>query len=527
MKENSQVTIAPDGTDDLCSTAALGGTADPLRICMEPRRGPQPSSVSPLGAAWEALAEGMPDGILVLDACGLVVARNRRFRELWGLAAAVDVGASLTAVGAALGERLCDPACAVAWLASPRAVDETEHFQLKDGRILEGRFASGAAQADALRVWSFRDVTDREHAMQRTTLLAEAGRLLISLDLDATLEAVARSALPLLGELCAVDRIADGRVDRYLEVRTEGAAWLEPPEVLASCQETEVRSEASRSRLTVPIVLRGTRCGALSLVRRAPGPYGARERALAQELADRLALAMDSAESYRQARQDLAEREELVFVAAHELRSPLASLRIAVETLRRKQPEGPRLARLLEVIDRDERRLTRMVGELLDLGRIRSGQLDMDLDVVDLGDVVQEAVGRMGAEIARSGSSVAVSAGAGVIGRWDRSRLDQVVTNLVGNAAKYGAGRPIDVQVDVGAGGCARLMVSDQGPGIPVDVQQRIFQPFVRAPGLREAGGLGLGLYIVQTIVQRLGGDVRVDSAPDHGATFTVELPMQ
>jgi signal transduction histidine kinase len=558
MKENSQPISAWEADDVRGGEpAAAPDVGDAFRASGKViRRGPHSAPTVPAGSAWEILAEGIADGILAADTNGLVVAHNRRFHDLWGLDKEIVIGCSLQSVAALVAERLVDP-CGFTGLRLAASSEHGQLFRLKDGRILEGRLAAGmhnssrnprtgseppamgsvqqswtspdADMSAAVSVWSFRDVTERERAMQRTSLLAEAGRLLISLDLDATLEAVARSALPLLGELCAVDRISNGKVDRYLEVRTEPAAWLEPPEVLMSSQATEVRSEPARSRLTVPIVLHGVRCGALSVVTRAPAAYGEREQALAEELADRVALAMDSAEQHRRAREQLAEREQMMFVAAHELRSPLASLRIAVETLRRKQPSGARLERLLEVIDRDERRLTRMIGELLDLGRIRSGQLDLELDTVDMADVVHEVVARTAGDIARSGSPLSVHTSGPVVGRWDRSRLDQVVTNLLTNATKYGRGQPIEVHVDTFAGPNgrrARLSVIDHGSGIAPETQVRMFEPFARGPGLRESGGLGLGLYIVQTIVQRLGGEVRAESVPGHGATFTVELPL-
>jgi signal transduction histidine kinase len=497
------------------------------------RRGPHSAPASPAGASWGALAEGIADGVLVVDADGVVAAHNRCFLDLWELETEMVAGRAVIEVMGLLAGRLVDPngpdGQGCSGMASFSCTEHGHLFRLKDGRIIEGCLASRKTAAPAVTVWSFRDVTERERAIQRTALLAEAGRLLISLDLDATLEAVARSALPLLGELCAVDRITGDKVDRRLEVRMDGAPWLEPPEVLMAAPQPEVRSEPARSRLTVPIMLKGNRCGALSLVTRTPRAYGGREQALAEELAARVALAIESDEAHRRAREELAERERLVFVAAHELRSPLSSLRLAVQTLQRKQPTGDRLIKLLEVIDRDERRLTRMIGDLLDLARIRSGQLDLELDAVDLADVVHEVIGRMAGDIGRSRSVVSIKTSGNAVGRWDRSRLDQVVTNLLSNAIKYGGGRPIEIRVEVGFGADgrqARLVVTDHGQGIAPEVLPRIFEPFARAPGLRNAGGLGLGLYIVDTVVRRLGGDVQVQSVPERGSTFTVALPL-
>ena len=110
------------------------------------------------------------------------------------------------------------------------------------------------------------------------------------------------------------------------------------------------------------------------------------------------------------------------------------------------------------------------------------------------------------------------------MGAWDASRLDQVITNLLSNAIKYGAGKPVEITVDV-TGDRAVLAVHDHGLGIPAEDQDRIFRRFERAASSRNYAGIGLGLWIVKQIVDALGGTVSVDSRPELGATFTVELP--
>jgi signal transduction histidine kinase len=110
------------------------------------------------------------------------------------------------------------------------------------------------------------------------------------------------------------------------------------------------------------------------------------------------------------------------------------------------------------------------------------------------------------------------------VGAWDASRLDQVITNLLSNAIKYGAGKPVEITVDV-TGDRAVLAVHDYGLGIPTEDQDRIFRRFERAASSRNYAGIGLGLWIVKQIVEALGGTVSVDSRPELGATFTVDLP--
>jgi signal transduction histidine kinase len=276
--------------------------------------------------------------------------------------------------------------------------------------------------------------------------------------------------------------------------------------------------------MTVPLLIRGSRVGTITFGGRPGVAYSSWHRELAEELAEHLVLAIQHCQAHRQTTDAAASGEQLLFVVAHELRSPLASLRMGVDTLRRSPTDSVRAVRLLEIIGREERRLTGMIADLLDLGRIRSGQLELELGPVDLAEVAREAVTRIDGDIARSGCQVTVQAEGSIVGRWDRRRLEQVVLNLLANAIKFGRGRPVLLYVEGDAGG-ARLAVVDRGIGMTVEAQQRIFDPFVCTGESRRAGGLGLGLHIVRTIVRSLGGEVRVQSTPEQGATFTVDLP--
>jgi signal transduction histidine kinase len=181
-------------------------------------------------------------------------------------------------------------------------------------------------------------------------------------------------------------------------------------------------------------------------------------------------------------------------------------------------------ARLFDVIERQDRRLAQFVDELLDLGRIRAGRLQLDYQEVNLGDVVREVAARFGAELARSGSSLAVTVQGQITGEWDKSRVDQVISNLLSNAVKFGLGKPIEIAVNARRGR-ARITVTDHGMGMTAELQARVFKPFERGVSTRHYGGLGLGLHIVKTIVGALGGSVTIESAPNMGTTFVVELP--
>jgi signal transduction histidine kinase len=363
-------------------------------------------------------------------------------------------------------------------------------------------------------------------ATGHATFLASVSRYFISLDIDAMLEAVAHATVRVLGDVCAVDRIAHGAATRILEVRTSATARLESAGDLAALTRTELRVEGTRSRISVPIG-GGERFGTLSFARHDGRGHDINDLALAQELAERMALAIANARRHAALTDALVDRERLVSVAAHELRGPLCSIRLGLQALRRRR-FPPKTARLVEIMLREERRLTQLIDDLLDLGRIRSGQLQLRLASVDLGAVVRDVARQLRPSAARAGSTLTLSLPRPpVVGRWDRVRLEQVVTNLLGNAIKYGDGRPILVRATApDARGVACLEVADRGTGIEPAQLELIFEPFKRAPGTSHHDGLGLGLYIVRQIVEQLGGAIRVDSRPRLGSTFVVELPV-
>jgi signal transduction histidine kinase len=175
-----------------------------------------------------------------------------------------------------------------------------------------------------------------------------------------------------------------------------------------------------------------------------------------------------------------------------------------------------------DLIRRSADRLTRLVTSLLDISRIGAGRLDLEREETDLSEVTREVAERFQEEARRARCELRVDT-TPAVGFWDRLRLDQVVTNLLANALKYGAGAPIDVRVTA-QDGRALLTVRDHGIGISEEDQRRIFQRFERAVSQRNYGGFGLGLWIVRQIVEAQGGAVRVESEPGHGSTFTVEL---
>jgi signal transduction histidine kinase len=160
----------------------------------------------------------------------------------------------------------------------------------------------------------------------------------------------------------------------------------------------------------------------------------------------------------------------------------------------------------------------------VDVGKITSGELELCREPLDLGELARDAVAALQDPIRRSGSEVVVQVAGTVTGRWDRPSLETAFTQLLSNAVKFGAGKPIEIEVR-GSGARVSLTVRDHGMGISAADQARIFQRFERAVSERHFGGFGVGLWIARKATEANGGTLRVESREGQGSEFIVELP--
>jgi PAS domain S-box-containing protein len=248
---------------------------------------------------------------------------------------------------------------------------------------------------------------------------------------------------------------------------------------------------------------------------------------IARDISEQRKSEVERERLYREAQEATRVREDFLSMAGHELRTPLTTLQFQFHSLKRRIASG-QAAKAAELVDRAVAqlfRLTRLTEELLDVTRITSGRLDLDLEETDLSEVAREAAERFRDAAARAGCEIRIAAPPGVRGTWDRSRLDQVVTNLVSNAVKFGKGKPIEVCVEPDTS-WARFTVRDEGIGISPEDQAKIFERFERAVSRRSYGGMGLGLWIARQIVDAHGGKIAVSSEPGKGSMFRVELPI-
>ncbi|WNG58345.1 PAS domain-containing protein [Archangium gephyra] len=423
-------------------------------------------------------------------------------------------------------------------------------------------------------VASFMDITARKRTELHQALLSSLGALFGStLDYEVTLTQVVWQAVPELGDACMLDVVEpDGtlrrmaahhvdpaQVELLYEVSRSGALRLDSPigpgavirtgqaSLLSHVTDDMLVRYASNatalallrrfhiaSVLIVPLHARGRTFGALTFMYCSSGRhFGPETQPLAEEVARRAALALDNARLYREARRAVKLRDDFLSVASHELKTPLTPLNLKLTALFRelqpweREAWAIRFQHHLEMARRQVHKMTTLINALLDISHLSQGELALRLEQTDLGELLREVTDWFAPEAARAGSELHVEGEAHVRGRWDRLRLEQVITNLLSNAIRYGAGRPIHVRTEA-EGDRVRLVVRDQGAGIPPEAQARLFDKFgkfERSPSERHAGGLGLGLYITRRLVEALGGHIRMESRLGEGSTFTVELP--
>lgn len=253
------------------------------------------------------------------------------------------------------------------------------------------------------------------------------------------------------------------------------------------------------------------------------------EQRSAQQLAETQSRLLSHVErKNRELAQAVRARDEFVSIASHELKTPLTSMLMHVQSLRSTPDDtvSPRVHRKLEVIDRQVHRLNALVAELLDIARITGGRLALTPEEVDVSRLVDEVVVSFEHQLHSAGCEIRVRAEPGLVGHWDRGRIEQVLSNLISNAVKYGPCAPIHIDVRR-VDGSAEITVRDRGIGIPPEAQARIFERFERAVSVRQYGGFGLGLWIARQIIEAHQGSISVESRPGQGSTFRVRLPLQ
>ncbi|WP_027923237.1 hybrid sensor histidine kinase/response regulator [Pseudomonas sp. URMO17WK12:I12] len=225
-------------------------------------------------------------------------------------------------------------------------------------------------------------------------------------------------------------------------------------------------------------------------------------------------------------------RDDFMSIVAHEVRTPLNGLILETQLrkmhLARDNASAFTLDKMHAMVDRDERQiksLIRLIEDMLDVSRIRTGKLSIRPTKFDLVQLVGNLLDNFKPQVEAAECSTRFTAERPVVGHWDEFRIEQVISNLLTNALRYGGKSQIDVRVYV-QDGQARVEVQDQGIGISEENQKRIFQQFERVSAKTVVAGLGLGLFISEQIIAAHGGSIAVESKINEGALFRVCLPL-
>ncbi len=417
----------------------------------------------------------------------------------------------------------------------------------------------------------FHDVTEGRRAEESQKFLVEAGGVIASsLDYETTLASVARMAVPVLADWCSVDVLEeDGRLKRLAvthvdpkkvewayelqeryppdmnsergaaQVLRTGRSELYPEiadEMLVAAAIDEEHLKIMReigftSAIIAPLVAQGRTLGVITFISAESGRrYGREELALAENLAHRAGIAVDNARLYRKAQEANRLKDEFLATVSHELRTPLTAILGWASMLRKTEFDRQTARNALETIERNARAQSQIIEDLLDVSRIVTGKLRLDVRQVEPASFIDAAVESVRPAADAKGVRLSKALDTGSVAlSGDPARLQQITWNLLTNAIKFTPrGGRVEIRL-ARTGSNVEMAVSDTGAGIKPEFLPYVFDRFRQADSstTRRHGGLGLGLSIVRHLVELHGGTVRAESAGEgQGSTFTVTLPV-
>jgi PAS domain S-box-containing protein len=525
-------------------------------------------------ARLAAIVESSDDAIIGMNLDGTVTAWNDGAERLYGFSAAEAIGHSIRTV--VPGDRQDEESKVLDRLARGEHVDHFETIRCrKDGsrfpvsltlspiRDMSGTIIGTSKIA--------RDITERKRSIERAAFLAEAGAVLAgSLEYATTLKTVVNMAVPSIADWCAVDVLTEDRKLERLAVAHIDPAKIELARMIRSRYEDPnspytpasvvrtgqpaivshisddmivtaargdaervalVRSLGLRSYIIAPLTARGRTFGALTLATAdSARAYNDDDFRFAQDVAFRAALAVDNARAFGDAQAANRLKDEFLATLSHELRTPLNAIVGYSRLLQSGVVSADKHAHALQTIQRNASALTQIVEDILDVSRIISGKIRLNVQPVDLPRIVSDAIDTIlpAADAKQIRVQPILDPRAAPISG-DPDRLQQIVWNLVSNAVKFTPKHGV-VQVRLErVNSHVEIVVSDNGAGIPPDFLPHIFERFRQADSgtTRQHGGIGLGLAIVRHLVELHGGTIHAASGGrDTGATFRVRLPL-
>jgi PAS domain S-box-containing protein len=537
-----------------------------------------------LHAMMRATLESTTDGVIAIDGEGKVATFNENYLRMWRLERTAVEGADMERLVVKVSGQLADPAAFISRvreISNATPAETYDLLELADGRVFERFSRVQMVEGRALgRVWTFRDLTERRRAEEALRedarileLLNRTGTALAAkLDLHPLLQAVTDAATELSGAkfgaffynvanekgesyqlytLCGAPRSAfEGfglpRNTALFAPTFRGDGVVRSADITKDPRYGRMGPHHGmpkghlpvRSYLAVPVVSRsGDVVGGLFFGHPEPGVFTERAERLVAGIAPQAAIALDNARLYEaeQVARANAERmsemkDEFLATLSHELRTPLNAILGWSQVLRRRAPQESELHHGLDVIERNARAQTQLIEDLLDMSRITSGKMRLDIQSVEPVAFINAALETVKPAAAAKGVRLEriLDPAAGPVSG-DPNRLQQVVWNLLSNAIKF-TPREGKVQVVLQrANSHIEISVADTGAGIRPEFLPEVFDRFRQADAsiTRKHGGLGLGLSIVKHLVELHGGAVRVASAGEgRGTTFAVELPL-
>lgn len=528
-----------------------------------------------------AVVESSDDAIVSKDLSGMITSWNRAAERMFGYTAEDVLGKSITVI--IPPERLAEEDEVLRRVREGIGVDHFETVRrCKDGSLVDISLTVSpikdrtGAIIGASKI--ARDISARKRAEARARrahrqaefLAQMAETLSMSLDYRQTLQAVTNLAVPYIADWCAVDVLQDdGQIARL------GMAHVDPaklelarairqkyenptapysvphvirtgaptivPEVTDDIIAAAAKGDAERLRLVrelglvsdicVPLIVRGRTLGALTVGSAESGRrYTDEDIQFAEDVASRVSMAIENARAYEELQRANRLKDDFLATLSHELRTPLNAILGYARMLRAGIMTGEKLTRALETIERNTTSLTQIVEDLLDVARIVSGKMRLNVQTVELPPLLHDAVATVmpAAEAKRIHVHTVIDPGAGPVSG-DPDRLQQVVWNLLTNAVKFTPrGGRVQLRLER-VNSSVEIVVSDTGVGISPEFLPHMFERFRQADSgtTRQHPGLGLGLAIVRNLVEMHGGTIRAASGGQgQGATFRVRLPL-
>jgi signal transduction histidine kinase len=382
-------------------------------------------------------------------------------------------------------------------------------------------------------------VTASKRNQTRLEFVAEASRVLaMSLDQSELSNSVVRLAVPALGDSALLflargtdpELVAHATADETGQ-RTHSASSLPTSRYTWTAQQviqdgSTRQLSAQSTGVVVPIRSAQRTLGAL-VVLSSSRPLASEDTAVVEELARRFAVALENARLHAEAQRATRVRDEFLSIAAHELKTPVTSLRGYAQLLMRNaaNPDATMLMRALGTINVQSDKLVELTGKLLDVSRIDSGKLRLEPRAVNVAQLVRECV--VTARETTELHTLQVHAPQSTMAWIDPLRFEQVLANLLTNAVKYSpSGGEIEVSLEPLGDTSIQLRVRDHGLGIPPDRRERLFDRMYQAHGDGYLSGLGLGLFISRQIVELHGGRIEAQFPADGGTQMCVTLPV-